>query len=70
MLVKELFRDTKHFSKNFETFFKITCEDAIFNDEIHDKMKSVAKMKFLHIGFKMTEQILSDLSKMEGKYAH
>ena len=70
LLVKELFRDTKHFFKNFEVLFKTMCEDAIFNDEIHDNMKSVAKMKFLHIGFKITEQILLGLSKLDNKHSH
>jgi len=70
MLVKELFRDMKNFFKNFEAFFKTILENACFNDEIHDTMKSVAKMKFLHIGFKMTEKILIELIKMTGKEHH
>jgi len=64
LLVKELMRDSKHFFKNFESFFKVLLEDAIFNEEILEAMKSVARMKFLHIGFKITEAILKEIVAM------
>ena len=71
MLVKELFRDSgnKHFGKTFEQFFKIVLEDAVFNEKIHENMKSIAKMKFLHIGFKIAEAMLKELIKMSGNEA-
>ena len=58
LLVKELFRDKKHLGKNVETFFKVVLEDSIFNEDIHSSMKSVAKMKYLHIGFKIAEMVI------------
>jgi hypothetical protein len=66
LLIKELFRNTtnKNFGKTLEQFYKIVLEDAVFNEKIHEGMKSIAKMKFLHIGFKMTEAILKELINM------
>ena len=65
MLVKELFVDAKFAGKHLVQFLKEILEDAIFNDEIHNSMKSVAKMKYLHIGFKIAELVLQEVNKMK-----
>ena len=63
LLIKELCRDSKQLSKNFSVFFKTVLEDNIFNKEIQNNIKSVVKMKFIHIGFKIVEAILQEVSK-------
>ena len=47
-------------------FNRIILEDSVFNEDVYDKMKSVAKLKFLHIGLKVTEAVLKHLSEMTG----
>lgn len=43
---------------NFTIFSQVLLEEAIFNEAVHDSMKSVAKFKYLHIGLKMVESLL------------
>lgn len=64
LLVKELCCDQKLFGKNFVSVYKALLEDAIFNEEIYNNMKSAAKMKYLHIGMKMTEQMLHHINTL------
>lgn len=60
-----MFRDQKLLQKNLFSFFKTILEDAVFNDEIHENMKSHSKMKYIHIGFKIVEQFLAGVNKLD-----
>jgi len=67
LLIKELFREKKALvEKNLNLFIQIILEDAIFNEEVHDNMKSVAKFKYLHIGLKVVEAILNRVQGLTG----
>jgi len=61
LTIKELFREKKSIEKNFDLFNRIILEDSIFNEDVYDKMKSVAKLKYLHVGLKIVEAVLKQL---------
>ena len=52
--------------KNFDLFNRIILEDSVFNEDVLESMKSVAKLKYMHIGLKVVEGILKHLKEMTG----
>lgn len=61
LLIKEVFRDEKSFESNFALFSQILLEQTIFDERVHDTMKSVAKYKYLHIGLRIVESLLKQV---------
>lgn len=62
-LIQELLRDKKRFEKNFTSFNKIILVDGIFNEGVFDAMKSTTKLKYLHLGLKIVENVLKQMKE-------
>ena len=50
--------------KNFDLFNRTVLEGCIFNEAVYDSMKSVPKLKYLHVGLKIVETILKQVQEM------
>lgn len=61
-LIKEILRNESGLLDNIKVFNKMILQEGIFNESIHEGMKSATKLKYLHIGLRIVESILSELN--------
>lgn len=67
LLIKDLFLgdDIKSIPKKYQSFSQVVLERTIFNEEALSQMKSVARLKLIHIGLRIVEQVFQELAKLE-----
>jgi len=62
-LVRTIKDSSSDFTKHFKSLNKTLIEGSIFSWSSTENLKSLTKLKYLHIGFKLVSEILGKLSK-------
>lgn len=67
LLIKDLFLtdEIKTIPKKYQSFSQLVLEPTLFNEQALGLMKSVARLKLLHIGLQIVRHVFLELANLE-----